>query len=159
DALGQANALTPAANEETSTGAVAPISTPGAFARQGDMTNRATLQSQREGWQLIDTNSQRWPEPSKTWWKGRYPVGHPSASLAEASERDQTGRKKAHKYPFGEDPLGQRERHHGRIAWERISEASGSNDASRSVAEGQTSETLTYLADMLPCDSAEVEGN
>ena len=160
ETLAQINALqAETTSEETSTASVAGYNTPGAFARQGEKTNRATQQSEREGWQRIgedDGSPQRWAEPSKTWWQGRFPIGHASASLTEGSEREQTGRKDARQYPFGEDPLGKNERHHGRTAWEPISEASGSNAVSGSISENQT---LAYLADVLPADGIDVSGN
>ncbi|MBE0546048.1 MAG: hypothetical protein IH623_32380 [Verrucomicrobia bacterium] len=61
---------------------IEPVSTAKAFSQAGQKTNRATEQSQREGWQRI----------------------------GEEKDRDQTGRKDARDYPRGEDPLGRLDR-------------------------------------------------
>jgi hypothetical protein len=148
--LAKVNAITPATSEETSTAAVAGFNTPGAFARPGQKSNRGVEQSEREGWQRI----------------------------GEEKERDQSGRKKASDHPFGEDPLGRhamndnpdkKKNSEGRRKtetghnWEggsplALNEDSGSNSTG-SLAENSTPETLAYLAEMLPVDAAEIEGN
>ncbi len=104
--------------EETNSAGVAPVNTAKAFAAPGQKTNRGTEQSQREGWQRI----------------------------GEEKNRDQSGRKDARDYPFGEDPIGR---------LDRVKRSEG-----RRLTETDTPQVpedlFSYLRDMLPMQPEQI---
>jgi hypothetical protein len=117
--------------EDTSTGAVAGYDTSKAFAASGQKSNRAIEQSKREGWKTMNENE-----------ASDHPFGEDvlgRKSMSSSEKKTSEGKRKsaiAHNFEKG-SPLA-------------LSESSGSNEINQ---------TLSYLAEMLPADNAEIEGD
>lgn len=133
-------------NEESGTAAAGAYSPANAFMAPGQTKNRATAYAEKEGWVNIE-NKKRW--------------------LRETENLTQN--------PFGEDPLGakgmnpkEKKTSEGRRASKidhnyaggsplALSEDSGSNSISTgSLAENETVNALTQLAEKLPVDDFEI---
>jgi hypothetical protein len=115
--------------EDATPPGVAAYSPANAFASNGQTSNRGVEQSKREGWQVVN-------------------------------EIDRL------KFTRGEDPLGQdamngREKKRSEGKKKSAIAHNFENGSPLSLGENSTAgnETLSYLAELLPCDSAEIEGN
>lgn len=124
--------------EETATAAVSGFNSAKAFAAPGQKMNRATQQSEREGWsQMLRETENRFENPF-----GEDPLGHRSMNPKEKSKSE--GKRKSaigHNFEKG-SPL----------ALENYD-----SNLTGSLSENQSPEILfNYLAEMLPVDKAEI---